>query len=76
MIDDFGNVAAALGIAAIAAAGLATAIYRLYFHPLSEFPGPKLAALTTWYEGYYDIVHRGRYLWEMEKMHKKYGEYT
>lgn len=76
MIDDFGNIAFAAAVAALVAVGLATAIHRLYFHPLSEFPGPKLAALTTWYEGYYDIVHRGRYLWEIEKMHKKYGEYT
>lgn len=50
------------------------AVYRLYFSPLAKFPGPKLAALTLWFEFYYDVVKRGRYTWKIAEMHKQYGE--
>ena len=49
-------------------------IYRLYFHPLSHFPGPRLVAVGTLYEFYYDVVKDGIYLWQIEKMHQKYGK--
>lgn len=49
-------------------------VYHLYFHPLSSFPGPKLAAVTFLYEFYYDVVKSGMYIWEIERMHKKYGK--
>ena len=48
-------------------------IYRAYFDSLSHIPGPKLAAATLWYEFYYDVVKKGRYTWEIAKMHEKYG---
>lgn len=50
-----------------------TVIRRLYFSPLSKFPGPKLAAATLWYEFYFNIVSGGKFMWEIERMHKKYG---
>lgn len=50
------------------------AIYRLHFHPLSKFPGPKLAALTGWYEFYYDIIKKGQFIWKLEELHKTYGK--
>ena len=49
------------------------ASYRLYFSPLARFPGRKLAALTQLYEFYYDYIRRGKYQWELEDMHAKYG---
>lgn len=53
---------------------LGGAFYRLYWSPLAKIPGPKLAALTLWYEFYYDVIKRGRYTFEIGKMHQKYGE--
>jgi hypothetical protein len=50
------------------------AIYRLYFSPLAKFPGPKLAALTLWYEFYYDVIKRGKFTWKIQQMHQKYGK--
>lgn len=51
-------------------------IYRLTFHPLAKFPGPKLAALTYWYETYYEVFKSpgGQFLFQYHKLHDKYGE--
>ena len=48
-------------------------VHRLYLSPLAKFPGPRLAALTLWYEFYYDVIKGGKYTWEIGKMHEKYG---
>ncbi|KAL8948453.1 MAG: hypothetical protein Q9222_005361 [Ikaeria aurantiellina] len=48
-------------------------VYRLYLSPISKFPGRKTAALTFWYEFYYDVFKGGRYIWEIEQMHRVYG---
>ena len=52
---------------------LTLAIYRLYFHPLSHFPGPKLAALTKFYEMYYEVTLRGKFTFHIQDLHKIYG---
>ena len=46
---------------------------RLYFSPIASFPGPKLAAVTRWYEFYYDVVLKGRFTFHIQELHRKYG---
>ena len=50
-------------------------IYRLYFHPLSKIPGPKLTAISHAYEFYYDVICGGKFLFQIEKMHQQYGTF-
>ena len=50
------------------------AIYRISFDPLARFPGPKIAAMTGYYESYHDCFRNGTYVFEIEKMHKEYGK--
>ena len=48
-------------------------IYHLFFSPISNIPGPKLAAATWWYEYYHDVITYGKYFFKVKQMHEKYG---
>lgn len=52
---------------------LCLAIYRLYLSPIAKFPGPKLAALSLWYEFYHDVVRGGQYVFKINELHDQYG---
>jgi hypothetical protein len=49
------------------------AVTRLYFSPISHIPGPKLVAISGWSEFYYDYFKSGKYIFEIKKMHERYG---
>lgn len=52
---------------------LTIVVYRIYFHPLARFPGPKIAAATRWYEYYHDLYRGGKFYQIVEAMHDEYG---
>ena len=49
-------------------------LFRLFFSPLASFPGPKLAAISRWYEAYYDVVLGGQYTSKIAELHHIYGK--
>lgn len=63
-----------LGICGLSVYYALRSILRLYFHPLSKIPGPKLAAITGYYEFYFNVIKRGTFIWELERLHKIYGQ--
>ena len=62
-----------LAVGAIAIYLLCLVVYRLYLSPIAKVPGPKLAALTKWYEVYYDLIDGPRFPWVVEDLHQRYG---
>jgi hypothetical protein len=48
-------------------------ISSLVLHPLAKIPGPKYAAVTHYYQFYYDVIRRGRFPWKLKLLHQKYG---
>ncbi|KAI0485341.1 putative P450 monooxygenase [Xylariaceae sp. FL0804] len=63
------NVTAVCGVLYV----VGGAVYRLFLSPIAKIPGPKLAALTFWYEFWYDVVKRGQYEFRLMELHRQYG---
>ncbi|KAI1318724.1 cytochrome P450 [Xylariaceae sp. FL0255] len=50
------------------------AIYKLYYHPLSRYPGSAIAAVaSSWYEWFWNYYQNGRLLFELERLHRIHG---
>jgi hypothetical protein len=68
------NCACALyyGICVLLLSITSIALYRLFFHPLSRVPGPKLAAVSNIWHAYHA---RNGYMFDLGcTLHQKYGE--
>jgi len=50
--------------------GIGLAIYRVTFHPLAKIPGPKIAAVTQWYQ----TLYGPQYYKIIGEWHEKYGD--
>jgi len=73
-IPDLLTLAQILGVLLVGRV-LWVSVYRLWFSPLAKFPGPKLAALTTLYEFYYDLISKGggQMTFQVKRLHEQYG---
>lgn len=54
--------------------GVVITVYRLHIHPLSRFPGPRLAALTGLYEVVCTVRGSGSFDDEIDRLHRIYGD--
>ncbi|KAI8657944.1 hypothetical protein NCS57_01174500 [Fusarium keratoplasticum] len=52
---------------------IATIIYRRFFHPLANVPGPFLPAVTKKYAWYFNVPCGGKFYKEIERLHDVYG---
>ncbi|KKK12649.1 hypothetical protein AOCH_001347, partial [Aspergillus ochraceoroseus] len=55
---------------------LSIVIYRLYLSPIAHFPGPRLAALTVFYEFYWEAIRNGQFTFHIGELHEKYVIYS
>ncbi|KAM4067774.1 cytochrome p450 [Hirsutella rhossiliensis] len=69
-----GNLLHTLGLLflLIVAYGVAQGIYRIWFHPLSKFPGPLHLSLTSLPAAYSNYI-QGTWVRHVAKLHQKYG---
>lgn len=49
------------------------AVVSVYFGPLSHVPGPKLAAATTWWRAYIEVVKQVSWTDKLVELHSVYG---
>ena len=55
--------------------GSSIVVYRVYFHRLRKFPGPRFDAISKWGAAYVAYLSR-RYFARLEALHIIYGDYV
>jgi hypothetical protein len=74
--SDFSLPALLLSFSAIVTVWLVSvAVYRRFFHPLANIPGPFLAAITHFYIVKFNLFGpRSQFYLQVEKLHREYGK--
>jgi hypothetical protein len=67
-----GELFVAVGLAYVAYL-VSLVTHRLLLSPLKSYPGPGLAAATSYYQFWYDVVQGGGKLEHLENLHERYG---
>jgi hypothetical protein len=49
--------------------------WRWWFHPLSSVPGPRLAAVSSLWQMWQDVVRDGDAARAIDRLHREYSEY-
>ncbi|KAK0629905.1 cytochrome P450 [Bombardia bombarda] len=63
---------ATIVLGAVSVYAAARGVYLLYLHPLSKFPGPRIAAVSNVWYAYHWLG--GRYPWAIEDALRKHGD--
>ncbi|KAL2284107.1 hypothetical protein FJTKL_09099 [Diaporthe vaccinii] len=63
---------AGLAFATVAVYAATRCVYLLYFHPLSRYPGPRLAAVSSVWRACHWLG--GRYPWAIARVLDQYGD--
>ena len=64
---------ALLSLALLATVWAARILYRLTWHPLAQFPGPRHAAATSLYAIYHDVITQDSVVKHLKTLHDQYG---
>lgn len=64
-----------LGAATVTLSWMSLAwIYNLYFHPISQFPGPRAAGATRFWRFLHEVIYKSSVTEILPQLHEKYGK--